>query len=159
MKACCCSHPRIGYVVAYGAAALVATVRGNDAWTRVSNRRHSKVWTNHGAARPRRTGPGAPDRRQTRHSRIVTFHFLPEGETHGSFRRNHRLSGCSRAANNTVFIQLTFSGSFTTGGDPLNLATLSNPNGLDVEGLFELRSPWPRPSISRTSAECMSNLS
>ena len=28
------SHPRIGYVVAYGAAALVATVRGNDAWTR-----------------------------------------------------------------------------------------------------------------------------
>ena len=28
------SHPRIGYVVAYGTAALVATVRGNDAWTR-----------------------------------------------------------------------------------------------------------------------------
>jgi hypothetical protein len=28
------SHPRIGYVVAYGAAALVATVRGNAAWTR-----------------------------------------------------------------------------------------------------------------------------
>jgi hypothetical protein len=27
------SHPRIGYVVAYGAAALVATVRGNEAWT------------------------------------------------------------------------------------------------------------------------------
>jgi hypothetical protein len=28
------SHPRIGYVVAYGSAALVATVRGNEAWTR-----------------------------------------------------------------------------------------------------------------------------
>ncbi len=28
------SHPRIGYVVAYGAAALVATVRGNDPWVR-----------------------------------------------------------------------------------------------------------------------------
>jgi hypothetical protein len=28
------SSPRIGYVVAYGTAALVATVRGNDAWTR-----------------------------------------------------------------------------------------------------------------------------
>jgi hypothetical protein len=28
------SHPRIGYVVAYGTAALIATVRGNDAWTR-----------------------------------------------------------------------------------------------------------------------------
>ena len=28
------SHPRIGYVVAYGTAALVATVRGNDAWTK-----------------------------------------------------------------------------------------------------------------------------
>jgi hypothetical protein len=28
------SHPRVGYVVAYGAAALVATVRGNEAWTR-----------------------------------------------------------------------------------------------------------------------------
>ncbi len=27
------SHPRIGYVVAYGTAALVATVRGNVAWT------------------------------------------------------------------------------------------------------------------------------
>jgi hypothetical protein len=40
--------------------------------------------------------------------------------------------------NFTVFIQLTFNGSFTTGGDPLNLTTLSNPNGLDVEGVFEL---------------------
>jgi hypothetical protein len=40
--------------------------------------------------------------------------------------------------NFTVFIQLTFSGSFTAGGDPLNLATLTNPNGLDVEGVFEL---------------------
>jgi hypothetical protein len=28
------SHPRIGYVVAYGTAALVATVRGNDAWAK-----------------------------------------------------------------------------------------------------------------------------
>jgi hypothetical protein len=27
------SHPRIGYVVAYGTAALIATVRGNEAWT------------------------------------------------------------------------------------------------------------------------------
>jgi len=40
--------------------------------------------------------------------------------------------------NFTVFLQLTFSGSFTAGGDPLNLTTLSNPNGLDVEGMFEL---------------------
>jgi hypothetical protein len=40
--------------------------------------------------------------------------------------------------NFTVFIQITFSGSFTTGGDPLNLTTLTNPNGLDVEGVFEL---------------------
>jgi len=40
--------------------------------------------------------------------------------------------------NFTIFVQLTFSGSFTVGGDPLNLATLSNPNGLDVEGVFEL---------------------
>ena len=40
--------------------------------------------------------------------------------------------------NSTVFIQLTFSGSFPTGGDPLNLATLSNPYGLDIEGFFEL---------------------
>src|SRR6204780_3545928 len=40
--------------------------------------------------------------------------------------------------NFTVFIQLTFSGSFTSGGDPLNLTTLTNPNGLDVEGVFEL---------------------
>jgi hypothetical protein len=47
-------------------------------------------------------------------------------------------SGGSGQRNHTVFIQLTFSGSFTSGGDPLNLVTLSNPNGLDVEGFFEL---------------------
>ena len=47
-------------------------------------------------------------------------------------------TGAAGERNFTVFIQLTFSGSFTTGGDPLNLATLSNPNGLDVEGVFEL---------------------
>jgi len=40
--------------------------------------------------------------------------------------------------NFTVFIQLNFSGSFPSGGDPLNLTTLTNPNGLDVEGIFEL---------------------
>jgi hypothetical protein len=40
--------------------------------------------------------------------------------------------------NITVFIQLTFSGSFTAGGDPLNLTTLSNPNGLEVEGIAGL---------------------
>ena len=43
-------------------------------------------------------------------------------------------TGAAGERNFTVFIQLTFSGSFTTGGDPLNLATLTNPNGLDVEG-------------------------
>jgi hypothetical protein len=47
-------------------------------------------------------------------------------------------TGAGGERNFTVFIQLTFSGSFTAGGDPLNLTTLSNPNGLDVEGLFEL---------------------
>jgi hypothetical protein len=47
-------------------------------------------------------------------------------------------SGAAGQRNYTLFIQLTFSGSFTAGGDPLNLATLSNPYGLDVEGLFEL---------------------
>ena len=47
-------------------------------------------------------------------------------------------TGAAGERNFTVFVQLTFSGSFTTGGDPLNLTTLGNPNGLDVEGLFEL---------------------
>jgi hypothetical protein len=47
-------------------------------------------------------------------------------------------TGGAGARNSTLFIQLTFSGSFTAGGDPLNLATLSNPNGLDIEGLSEL---------------------
>ncbi len=47
-------------------------------------------------------------------------------------------TGGAGERNFTVFIQLTFSGSFTAGGDPLNLATLSNPNGLDVEGVSEL---------------------
>jgi hypothetical protein len=47
-------------------------------------------------------------------------------------------TGAGGERNFTVFIQLTFSGSYTTGGDSLNLTTLSNPNGLDVEGVFEL---------------------
>jgi hypothetical protein len=47
-------------------------------------------------------------------------------------------TGGAGERNFTVFIQLTFSGSFTSGGDPLNLTTLTNPNGLDVEGLSEL---------------------
>jgi hypothetical protein len=47
-------------------------------------------------------------------------------------------TGAGGERNFTVFIQLTFSGSFTSGGDPLNLTTLTNPNGLDVEGVFEL---------------------
>ena len=47
-------------------------------------------------------------------------------------------TGAGGERNFTLFIQLTFSGSFTAGGDPLNLTALSNPNGLDVEGLFEL---------------------
>ena len=47
-------------------------------------------------------------------------------------------TGAGGERNYTLFIQLTFSGSFTAGGDPLNLATLANPNGLDLEGLSEL---------------------
>jgi hypothetical protein len=47
-------------------------------------------------------------------------------------------TGAGGERNFTVFIQLTFSGSFTSGGDPLNLTTLTNPNGLDVDGVFEL---------------------
>jgi hypothetical protein len=40
--------------------------------------------------------------------------------------------------NYTLFIKLTFSGSFPTGGDPLNLTALANPNGLEVEGIAGL---------------------
>jgi hypothetical protein len=47
-------------------------------------------------------------------------------------------TGAGGERNYTLFIQLTFSGSFPAGGDPLNLTTLSNPNGLDLEGLSEL---------------------
>ena len=40
------SHPRIGYVVAYGTAALVATVRGNACVDYGStNKRRWKAWT------------------------------------------------------------------------------------------------------------------
>ena len=65
------SHPRIGYVVAYGTAALVATVRGNDAWTRAYEQKalegmdeimEQLVRAEQGQVR--RAG------RQTRHSRI-----------------------------------------------------------------------------------------
>ena len=47
-------------------------------------------------------------------------------------------SGGAGERNFTVFIQVTFSGSYPAGGDPLNLTMLSNPNGLDVEGISEL---------------------
>jgi hypothetical protein len=40
--------------------------------------------------------------------------------------------------NFTLFIKLTFSGSFPTGGDPLNLTSLTNPNGLEIGGLAGL---------------------
>jgi hypothetical protein len=40
--------------------------------------------------------------------------------------------------NITLYIQLTFSGSFPAGGDSLNLNALTNPYGLPVEGVFEL---------------------
>lgn len=40
--------------------------------------------------------------------------------------------------NKTLYLGLTFSGSYTEGGDALNLASLANPNGLEGEGLFEV---------------------
>jgi hypothetical protein len=131
------SHPRIGYVVAYGTAALVATVRGNDAWTRQYEQKalegmdeimEQLVRAEQGQVR--RAG------RQTRrrHSLIP---FLTK-EKPWQFQEQSSITQVGGERNFTVFIQLTFSGSFTTGGDPLNLATLTNPNGLDVEGLFEL---------------------
>ena len=61
--------------------------------------------------------------------------------------------------NFTVFIQLTFSGSFTTGENPLNLTTLSNPNGLDVEGVLSFPSRWGPRFIWKISADIMSTQS
>ena len=79
-------------------------------------------------------------------------------------------TGGAGERNFTVFIQLTFSGSFTTGGDPLNLTTLSNPNGLDVEGVFELPllvgpavyledigGYYVQPKITGSTVECISH--
>lgn len=37
--------------------------------------------------------------------------------------------------NTTLYLGLTFSGSYTPGGDALNLTAIANPNGLEVEGL------------------------
>lgn len=39
--------------------------------------------------------------------------------------------------NTTLYLGLTFSGSYTVGGDALNLESIANPNGLEGEGLFE----------------------
>ena len=39
--------------------------------------------------------------------------------------------------NTTLYLGLTFSGSYTAGGDMLNLASASNPNGLEGEGMAE----------------------
>ena len=55
-------------------------------------------------------------------------------------------SGGAGGRNYTVFIQLTFSGSFPAGGDPLNLTMLSNPNGLEVEG-FAVLPPTLAPAV------------
>ncbi len=40
--------------------------------------------------------------------------------------------------NTTLYLGLTFSGSYTVGGDTLNLASPANPNGLEGEGLAEI---------------------
>ncbi len=78
------SHPRIGYVVAYGAAALVATVRGNDAWTRAYEQKAlegmDEIMEQSSARnKARSAGPaGKP----------VIHAFIKE-KTHGSFRRDH----------------------------------------------------------------------
>jgi hypothetical protein len=57
-------------------------------------------------------------------------------------------TGAAGDRNYTVFIQLVFSGSYVVGGDTLNLATLSNPNGLEIEGFFEFPlSIAPAPYI------------
>ena len=39
--------------------------------------------------------------------------------------------------NTTLYLGLTFSGSYTVGGDTLNLASAANPNGLEGEGIVE----------------------
>ncbi len=40
--------------------------------------------------------------------------------------------------NTTLYLGLTFSGSYTVGGDALNLASVANPNGLEGEGAFRV---------------------
>lgn len=40
--------------------------------------------------------------------------------------------------NTTLYLGLTFSGNYTVGGDALNLECISNPNGLEAEGFFEV---------------------
>ncbi|MFL6427903.1 MAG: hypothetical protein ACJ71S_06635 [Acidobacteriaceae bacterium] len=37
-----------------------------------------------------------------------------------------------------VWLALTFSGSYVVGGDTLDLTAVTNPNGFDIEGFFEL---------------------
>jgi hypothetical protein len=40
--------------------------------------------------------------------------------------------------NSTLYLGLTFTGNYTTGGDALNLKSPANAAGLEVEGLFEV---------------------
>ena len=40
--------------------------------------------------------------------------------------------------NTTLYLGLSFTGSYTVGGDALNLQSIANPNGLEGEGLFEI---------------------
>lgn len=40
--------------------------------------------------------------------------------------------------NTTLYLGLTFSGSYTVGGDTLNLASVANPNGLEGEALAQI---------------------
>ena len=112
------SHPRIGYVVAYGTAALIATVRGNDAWTRQYEQKALEGMDEiMGATGPGRTGPDAPRGPANSPAAIVTILFSIR-RNYGCFRAIIDYNGGAGARNFTVFIQLTFSGSFTAGGDP-----------------------------------------
>lgn len=40
--------------------------------------------------------------------------------------------------NTTLYLGLTFSGSYTVGGDTLNLASVANPNGLEGEAFAQI---------------------
>src|ERR1700761_8622659 len=112
----------------------VATMPGHASTSKRRWRAWTKSWSNSSAVNRARFAGLLANPATTAGFRFIYY----KGEKMAVSGAILDYTGGAGERNYTVFIQLTFSGSFTAGGDPLNLTTLSNPNGLEIEGISGL---------------------